>query len=65
MQTVRRTPRAGADRRATAQSDEQDENGKYIFSGSKGDVAPFSRNTDGTYSYNGDQVTLICRLATP
>ncbi|MBK5539791.1 flagellar hook-associated protein 3 [Pseudomonas sp. TH05] len=36
----------------------QDENGKYIFSGSKGDVAPFSRNSDGTYSYNGDQVTL-------
>lgn len=36
----------------------KDENGKYIFSGSKGDVAPFSRNTDGTYSYNGDQVTL-------
>ncbi|CAI8932846.1 flagellar hook-associated protein 3 FlgL [Pseudomonas sp. IT-P74] len=36
----------------------KDENGKYIFAGSKGDVAPFSRNTDGTYSYNGDQVTL-------
>ena len=36
----------------------KDENGKYIFSGSKGDIAPFSRNTDGTYSYNGDQVTL-------
>lgn len=36
----------------------KDENGTYIFSGSKGDTAPFSRNTDGTYSYNGDQVTL-------
>ena len=36
----------------------QDENGKYIFAGSKGDTAPFSRNSDGTYSYNGDQVTL-------
>jgi len=36
----------------------KDENGKYIFSGSKGDIAPFSRNSDGTYSYNGDQVTL-------
>ncbi|MGV8886552.1 MAG: flagellar hook-associated protein 3 [Pseudomonas sp.] len=36
----------------------KDENGKYIFSGSKGDTAPFSRNNDGTYSYNGDQVTL-------
>lgn len=36
----------------------KDENGKYIFSGSKGDTAPFSRNSDGTYSYNGDQTTL-------
>ncbi|CAI8841337.1 flagellar hook-associated protein 3 FlgL [Pseudomonas sp. IT-P12] len=36
----------------------KDENGKYIFAGSKGDVAPFSRNSDGTYSYNGDQSTL-------
>lgn len=36
----------------------KDENGKYIFSGSKGDVVPFSRNTDGSYTYNGDQVTL-------
>ena len=36
----------------------KDENGTYIFSGSKGDTAPFSRNPDGTYSYNGDQVTL-------
>jgi flagellar hook-associated protein 3 FlgL len=36
----------------------KDENGKYIFAGSKGDVVPFTRNTDGTYSYNGDQTTL-------
>lgn len=34
----------------------KDENGKYIFSGSKGDTIPFTRNTDGSYSYNGDQV---------
>jgi len=59
-----------ADRQATAselgQIEEQllslmnskDENGKYIFAGSQGDTAPFSRNNDGTYSYNGDQVTL-------
>lgn len=59
-----------ADRQATAaelgQIEEQllslmntkDENGKYIFAGSKGETAPFSRNSDGTYSYNGDQVTL-------
>lgn len=36
----------------------QDENGKYIFAGSKGDTVPFTHNSDGTYSYNGDQVTL-------
>ncbi|MCE6981274.1 flagellar hook-associated protein 3 [Pseudomonas frederiksbergensis] len=36
----------------------KDENGKYIFAGSKGDVVPFTRNTDGSYTYNGDQVTL-------
>ncbi|MHC8340382.1 flagellar hook-associated protein 3 [Pseudomonas sp. HLT2-19-2] len=36
----------------------KDENGKYIFAGSKGETAPFTRNNDGTYSYNGDQVTL-------
>ncbi len=59
-----------ADRQATAaelgQIEEQllslmntkDESGKYIFAGSKGDTVPFSRNSDGTYSYNGDQVTL-------
>ncbi|WMN19426.1 flagellar hook-associated protein 3 [Pseudomonas piscis] len=37
----------------------QDENGKYIFGGSKDDVPPFSRNSDGTYSYNGDQSSLM------
>ncbi|AHL32861.1 flagellar hook protein FlgL [Pseudomonas brassicacearum] len=36
----------------------KDENGKYIFAGSKGDTMPFTRNNDGSYSYNGDQVTL-------
>ncbi|BDM21652.1 flagellar hook-associated protein 3 [Pseudomonas sp. LRP2-20] len=33
----------------------KDENGKYIFSGSKGDTPPYTRNADGTYSYQGDQ----------
>lgn len=36
----------------------RDESGKYLFAGSKGDTVPFSRNSDGTYSYNGDQTTL-------
>jgi flagellar hook-associated protein 3 FlgL len=61
---------ADADRQVTAselgQIEEQllslmntkDESGKYIFAGSKGDTVPFSRNSDGTYSYNGDQTTL-------
>ncbi|MFK0314275.1 flagellar hook-associated protein 3 [Pseudomonas sp. NPDC090233] len=33
----------------------KDENGKYLFSGSKGDTQPYVRNADGTYSYQGDQ----------
>ncbi|MDR0207816.1 MAG: flagellar hook-associated protein 3 [Pseudomonas putida] len=33
----------------------KDENGKYLFSGSKGDTPPYVRNADGTYTYQGDQ----------
>lgn len=33
----------------------KDENGKYLFSGSKGDTPPYVRNSDGTYTYQGDQ----------
>lgn len=36
----------------------KDENGQYLFSGSKGDTAPYVKNSDGTYSYQGDQTTL-------
>jgi len=36
----------------------RDENGKYLFSGSKGDTQPYVRNADGTYSYQGDQSQL-------
>lgn len=36
----------------------KDENGKYLFSGSKGDTPPYVRNADGTYSYQGDQSQL-------
>lgn len=36
----------------------RDENGQYLFSGSKGDTQPFVRNADGTYSYQGDQTQL-------
>ncbi|RZI80330.1 MAG: flagellar hook-associated protein 3, partial [Pseudomonas sp.] len=36
----------------------KDENGKYLFSGSKGDTQPYVKNADGTYSYKGDQTSL-------
>jgi flagellar hook-associated protein 3 FlgL len=36
----------------------KDENGKYLFSGSKGDTQPYVRNSDGTYTYQGDQSQL-------
>ncbi|MBV4533605.1 flagellar hook-associated protein 3 [Pseudomonas sp. SWRI107] len=36
----------------------KDENGKYLFSGSKGDTPPYARNADGTYTYQGDQTQL-------
>ncbi|WP_166364042.1 flagellar hook-associated protein 3 [Pseudomonas akapageensis] len=36
----------------------RDENGQYLFAGSRTDTAPFVRNADGSYSYQGDQSTL-------
>lgn len=32
----------------------KDEQGNYIFSGSKVDTAPYSKKSDGSYSYQGD-----------
>lgn len=58
-----------ADRKADAQEltqleeqlyslmNSRDENGKYLFSGSRGDTPPYVRNADGTYTYQGDQST--------
>ncbi|WP_449434273.1 flagellar hook-associated protein 3 [Pseudomonas putida] len=40
----------------------KDESGKYLFSGSKGDTAPYLRNADGTYSYQGDQSSLMLQV---
>jgi flagellar hook-associated protein 3 FlgL len=40
----------------------RDENGKYLFSGSKGDTPPYVRNADGTYSYQGDQSNLMLQV---
>lgn len=36
----------------------RDENGQYLFSGSKGETQPFVRNSDGTYTYQGDDSQL-------
>lgn len=63
-----------ADRQANAQEltqiEEQllnlmntkDENGQYLFSGSKSSTPPYTRNSDGSYSYNGDQTTLSLQV---
>jgi len=36
----------------------KDSNGSYLFSGSKTDTAPYSQNSDGTFTYNGDQTSI-------
>ncbi|KIH85919.1 flagellar hook-associated protein 3 [Pseudomonas batumici] len=36
----------------------QDSSGNYIFGGSKTSAPPYTANSDGTYSYNGDQSQL-------
>jgi flagellar hook-associated protein 3 FlgL len=36
----------------------RDSAGNYLFSGSKTDTTPYSQNSDGTYSYNGDQSSI-------
>lgn len=40
----------------------KDANGKYIFSGASNDTQPFIRNSDGTYSYQGDQTQLELKI---
>jgi len=40
----------------------KDENGKYLFSGSKGDTQPYVKNADGTFSYQGDQTNLMLQV---
>jgi len=36
----------------------KDSAGNYLFSGSKTDTPPYSQNSDGTYTYNGDQSSI-------
>ena len=40
----------------------KDANGKYIFSGASNNTPPFARNSDGTYSYQGDQTQLQLKI---
>jgi len=59
-----------ADRQASAQElsqvqqtilglmNSQDSSGNYVFGGSKTNTPPYTANSDGTYSYNGDQSQL-------
>lgn len=41
----------------------KDAAGNYLFSGSKTDTPPYSRNNDGTYSYQGDENELSLQVS--
>jgi flagellar hook-associated protein 3 FlgL len=41
----------------------QDANGEYIFSGFQGDTKPFTENSDGSYTYNGDDGQRTIKIA--
>ncbi|MDN7139149.1 flagellar hook-associated protein 3 [Pseudomonas sp. JQ170] len=41
----------------------RDANGNYMFGGSKTDAPPYVRNSDGTYSYHGDQTQLSLQVS--
>lgn len=41
----------------------KDASGNYLFSGSKTDTPPYSRNNDGTYSYQGDENELSLQVS--
>lgn len=41
----------------------KDASGNYLFSGSKTDTPPYSRNNDGTYSYQGDDTPLSLKVS--
>ncbi|MGY2258369.1 flagellar hook-associated protein 3 [Pseudomonas sp. SDO55104_S430] len=40
----------------------KDANGKYIFAGASNNTQPFVRNSDGTYSYQGDQTQIELKI---
>lgn len=41
----------------------KDANGSYLFAGSKSATAPYVRNSDATYSYQGDQTQLSLQVS--
>ncbi|MFK0088931.1 flagellar hook-associated protein 3 [Pseudomonas sp. NPDC090755] len=41
----------------------RDANGNYMFGGSKTSSPPYVRNSDGTYSYHGDQTQLSLQIS--
>lgn len=41
----------------------KDSSGNYLFSGSKTSTPPYSRNSDGTYSYQGDETPLSLQVS--
>ncbi|OZY42390.1 flagellar hook-associated protein 3 [Pseudomonas fragi] len=41
----------------------KDAAGNYMFSGSKTDTPPYTRNNDGTYSYQGDDIQLNLKVS--
>ena len=41
----------------------KDSSGNYLFSGSKTQTPPYSRNNDGTYSYQGDETPLTLQVS--
>lgn len=41
----------------------KDSSGNYMFSGSKSQTPPYSRNSDGTYSYQGDETPLSLQVS--
>ncbi|WP_213159413.1 flagellar hook-associated protein FlgL, partial [Pseudomonas carnis] len=41
----------------------KDSSGNYLFSGSKTSTPPYSRNSDGTYTYQGDETPLSLQVS--
>lgn len=41
----------------------KDSSGNYLFSGTKTSTPPYSRNNDGTYSYQGDETPLSLQVS--